>query len=195
MSDSESESALTKAKRPRTDAQVAAFEKAKATRQANLEVKKAAALAKVKAYNTAEEKKLVLKAIKDKLNGEAKPKKKVAEPEPEPEPDEGETTSEDDAPTPPPKANKKIGKPKKQPTIIYESATESESEPEVIVVKKKKPKAQKSKAKTVIVQEDTEEEDDYEPEPPKPVSRPTKSQQHHSTKVKIEKPQMQYYFG
>ena len=193
MSDTESESALTKAKRPRSDAQVAAFEKAQATRQANLEVKKASALAKVKAYNTAEEKKLVLKAIKDKLNGEAKPKKKV--PEPEPEPDEGETTSEDDAPTPPPKANKKIGKPKKQPTIIYESATESESEPEVIVVKKKKPKAQKSKAKTVIVQEDTEEEDDYEPEPPKPVSRPTKSQQHHSTKVKIEKPQMQYYFG
>ena len=141
-----------KQKKPRSEAQIAATERMRE------------ALSK-KSAPVATEKKMILKAIKDKLNGP--PKNAPVEEE-----------SEEEAPTAPPVVVKKpkkepepvvVKKAKKEPKVIYESA--SESEEEVVIVKKKK----KPKKKTIIYEESESEE---EPEPaPKPKSRETKTQQ------------------
>lgn len=149
-----------KQKKPRSEAQIAATER---MRESLLK----------KSAPVATEKKMILKAIKDKLNGP--PKNAPVEEE-----------SEEEAPTAPPVVVKrgdtprhpevKKGvprgeppRPKKEPKVIYESA--SESEEEVVIVKKKK----KPKKKTIIYEESESEE---EPEPaPKPKSRETKTQQ------------------
>jgi hypothetical protein len=141
-----------KQKKPRSEAQIAATER---MRESLLK----------KSAPVATEKKMILKAIKDKLNGP--PKNAPVEEE-----------SEEEAPTAPPVVVKKpkkepepvvVKKPKKEPKVIYESA--SESEEEVVIVKKKK----KPKKKTIIYEESESEE---EPEPaPKPKSRETKTQQ------------------
>jgi hypothetical protein len=153
-----------KQKKPRSEAQIAATER---MRESLLK----------KSAPVATEKKMILKAIKDKLNGP--PKNAPVEEE-----------SEEEAPTAPPvvvkrgdtprhpEVKKEVKKgvprgepprPKKEPKVIYESA--SESEEEVVIVKKKK----KPKKKTIIYEESESEE---EPEPaPKPKSRETKTQQ------------------
>jgi len=194
MSDNDETITKPKSLKTRSEAQIAATQRMLAARAEKQEAKKAEATAKVKSAMSKEEKKLYLKAIKDKLN--------KAPPEPEPE---GETDSEDDEPEPPkpikaakPAVGKIIGKPKKEPTIIYESATESESEPEVVIVKKKKPK--KKAAPKTIVYEESEDDDEEEEPAPAPAPRATKSQQHKSTAhsasgIKIEKPAPVYFFG
>lgn len=146
-----------KQKKPRSEAQIAATERMRE------------ALSK-KSAPVATEKKMILKAIKDKLNGP--PKNAPVEEE-----------SEEEAPTAPPVVVKKTKKEPEpvvvkkgvprgeppRPKVIYESA--SESEEEVVIVKKKK----KPKKKTIIYEESESEE---EPEPaPKPKSRETKTQQ------------------
>jgi hypothetical protein len=152
-----------KQKKPRSEAQIAATER---MRESLLK----------KSAPVATEKKMILKAIKDKLNGP--PKNAPVEEE-----------SEEEAPTAPPVVVKrgdtprhpevKKGvprgeppRPKKEPKVIYESA--SESEEEVVIVKKKK----KPKKKTIIYEESEESEEEPEPVPaPKPKSRETKTQQ------------------
>jgi hypothetical protein len=142
-----------KQKKPRSEAQIAATER---MRESLLK----------KSAPVATEKKMILKAIKDKLNGP--PKNAPVEEE-----------SEEEAPPAPvvvkkPKKEPEpvvVKKPKKEPKVVYESA--SESEEEVVIVKKKK----KPKKKTIIYEE-SESEEEPEPVPaPKPKSRETKTQQ------------------
>jgi hypothetical protein len=193
---------LTKPKKPRTEAQKAATERMRTA----LESKQIAS-SKI----TPEEKKLRLQAIKEQLNGPLKKNmdkaptpKKEAIPDPE---SEVESEEEEEAPSPPPKPKKKqaeivpkalsvSSQPKKQPKVIYESA--SESEEEVIVVKKKKKKPTK---KTIIYESASESEEE---EPVKPVrkERETKTQQNANSKFKITpgtakevKPANPYYFA
>jgi len=207
MSDDHSETIddaqLTKPKKPRSEAQIAAFENMRKAREEKIETKKGL---------TADEKKLRLKAIREQLNGPLKkdmppkaavPKPKAAAPIPEPEA-VSEPEEEDDEepvvpiPVKPKKKEVKVvskPKPKKEPKVIYE--TESESEEEVIVVKKKK----KPKRKTIIYEDATESEEEVV----KPVrkERDTKTQQNVSTKFKVtpgiaEKPKAPatlYYFA
>jgi hypothetical protein len=142
-----------------------------------------------------DEKKLKLKVLKDKLNN-APP---IPEPESEPESEEEEVV----VPKKPVKAEKavsksveavvsKAAKPKKEPKVIYESA--SESEEEVVIVKKKK----KPKKKTIIYEE-SEESEEEEVQPPK--ARETKTQKNKSSfkisapEVKPAKPSPLYYFA
>jgi len=202
---------LTKPKKQRSEAQKAATERMRKA----LEIKTTA-----KNGLSKDEKKLRLQAIKEQLNG---PLKKdmdktptpIKAPEPEPEP---ETESEEEAPPPPPpplqtksiKKEKKIlsqpapsAKPikKKEPKVIYESA--SESEEEVIVVKKKK----KPKKKTIIYEDATESEEEpvtrrSVPLEPIKKERETKTQQNSASKFKVTpgttektKPASLYYFA
>ena len=161
--DGADDAVLTKQKKPRSDAQIAAFEKARAVQAAKREEKSVAASGRAPDPDK-ERKKIILQAVKEKLNGEAK--SKVVEPETDEE-------SEEEAP-PPKKPSKKAAPPppvvkaKKEPKIVYEES--SESEEEVIVVKKRKPKK-----KTIIYEESESEE-----EPPKKASRETKSQMNKS---------------
>ena len=161
--DGADDTGLTKQKKPRSDAQIAAFEKARAVQAAKREEKSVAASGRAPDPDK-ERKKIILQAVKEKLNGE--PKSKVVEPETDEE-------SEEEAP-PPKKPSKKAAPPppvvkaKKEPKIVYEES--SESEEEVIVVKKRKPKK-----KTIIYEESESEE-----EPPKKASRETKSQMNKS---------------
>lgn len=147
-----------KQKKPRTEAQIAATERMRA------------ALGQ-KSEPVLEDKKTILKAIREKLNGPPKKKESKPAPEPESEPE----------PEPEPIIVKKEKKapPKKEPKIIYESASEQESEEEVVIVKKKK----KPKKKTIIYEEDSESEE----EPVKPVrkERETKTQQNIVSKFKV----------
>jgi hypothetical protein len=180
---------LTKQKKPRSEAQIAAFEKARAVQAAKRDEKASAASGRAPDPDK-ERKKIILQAVKEKLNGE--PKSKVVEPETDEE-------SEEEAPPPPPKkkSSKKVVAPppvvkaKKEPKVIYQEES-SESEEEVIVVKKRKPKK-----KTIIYEESESEE-----EPPKkttPHSRDTKSQMNKSmfkvTPGKAEAPKALYYFA
>jgi len=137
-----------KQKKPRSEAQIAATER---MRESLLK----------KSAPVATEKKMILKAIKDKLNGP--PKNAPIE------------ESDEEAPTAPPVV---VKKPKKEPEpvvvkkpkkVVYESASESEEEV-VIVKKKKKPK------KTTVIYEESESEEDPAPAP-KPKPRETKTQQ------------------
>lgn len=180
--DAADDAGLTKQKKPRSDAQIAAFEKARAVQAAKREEKAVAASGRAPDPDK-ERKKIILQAVKEKLNGEAK--SKVVEPESDEE-------SEEEAP-PPKKPSKKAAPPppvvkaKKEPKIVYEES--SESEEEVIVVKKRKPKK-----KTIIYEESESEE-----EPPKKASRETKSQMNKSmfkvTPGKVEAPKAIYYFA
>lgn len=137
-----------------------------------------------KMLSALDEKKMKLKALKDKLNN-APPIETPDETESEPEP---EPVPKKKAPAPPaPKAPK----PKKEPKIVYESASE-ESEEEVIVVKKKK---KPPKKKTIIYESESEEEES----PPPPRTRETKTQQNKSsfkiTPSEAKKPEPLYYFA
>jgi hypothetical protein len=179
---------LTKQKKPRSDAQIAAFEKARAVQAAKRDEKATAASGRAPDPDK-ERKKIILQAVKEKLNGE--PKSKVVESETDEESDE-------EVPPPPPKKSHKkkvepppVVKAKKEPKVIYQEES-SESEEEVIVVKKRKPKK-----KTIIYEESESEE-----EPPKkttPHSRDTKSQMNKSmfkvTPGKAEAPKALYYFA
>lgn len=148
-----------KQKKPRSEAQVAATERMRE------------ALSK-KSAPVATEKKMILKAIKDKLNGPSK--NDIQE--------EEEEESEEEAPPAPVVVKKQkkeptpplipvvVKKPKKQPKVVYESA--SESEEEVVIVKKKR----KPKKKTIIYEEESESEEEPAPAP-KPKLRETKTQQ------------------
>ena len=144
-----------------------------------------------KMLSALEEKKLKLKALKDKLNN-APP---IAE---------SESESEEEVVAPPKKVKavkavaepKAVEKPKKEPKIVYESA--SESEEEVVIVKKKK----KPKRKTIIYEE-SESEQEEEVVVPAKKGRETKTQQNvksSSFKVSLPetkpaKPQSLYYFA
>ena len=143
-----------KQKKPRTEAQIAATERMRA------------ALGQ-KNEPILDEKKTILKAIREKLNGPSKKKELEAAPEPEPEPE----------PEPIIVKKEKKAPPKKEPKIIYESASEQESEEEVVIVKKKK------KPKKTIIYEESESEE----EPVKPLrkERETKSQQNIVSKFKV----------
>jgi len=194
---------LTRPKKHRTEAQIAATARMRQAREEK---------AMKKDGLSAEEKKLRLKAIREQLNGPPKkdmPPKAEAKPEPEPDPEpepeedevEPETEPEPKSKSKPVKPKKKEvkvvskPKPKKEPKVIYE--TESESEEEVIVVKKKK----KPKRKTIIYEDATESEEEVV----KPVrrERDTKTQQNVSSKFKVtpgiaEKPKPPatlYYFA
>jgi hypothetical protein len=148
-----------------------------------------------------DEKKLKLKVLKDKLNN-APP---IPEPESEPESEEEEvvpvskTVSKAAKPLSksekPVKVVSKAEKPKKEPKVIYESA--SESEEEVVIVKKKK----KPKKKTIIYEESDESEEE-EVQAPKLKTRETKTQQNRSSSFKISAPEVKtakpaplYYFA
>ena len=196
MSDDNDDS-LTKPKKERSDAQKAAYEKMVAARAAKMSAKPAPPPKEIKM--TPVEKKLRLQAIKEQLAG------KKAEPVSE---DESEEEAVIQEPVAPPKKIKKekqrekvdepiMRLPKKQPKVIYQSASEdSESEEEVIIVKKKK--KDKKKKKTIIYEDSSSEEE------VKPVrkERETKTQQNASSKFKVtpsvaEKPKVvsPYYFA
>jgi hypothetical protein len=179
---------LTKQKKPRSEAQIATFEKMRAAKAS----KRAAA--EPAPIPDKERKKMILKAVKEKLNGDPKPE--VV--------DETESESDDEPEPPPPKKShkKKVEPPppvkaKKEPKVVYEE--DSDTEEEVVIVKKKR---KKPKKKTIIYEESTSE-DEPEPEPPKKAAQPsreTKSQQNSKSLFKItpgkaEAPKPIYYFA
>jgi hypothetical protein len=161
-----------------------------------------------------EEKRIIAKAIKDHLNNPPKP---VVE----------DSSSEEESPPPvvkslvvnakgtngssltPPlkkgmgsKGNDKLplAKPKPEPKVVYQSASEESEEEEVIIVKKRK--KPKKKKRTIIYEADsTTEEEEVEEEPkPKPrATRETKTQQHKSsfkvTPKPVTPPASLYYFA
>lgn len=185
QNDTEDDVGLTKPKKTRSEAQKAATER---MRKAN-EAKQIAS-----SGLTLGEKKLRLQALKEQLNGPSLKQKKEAEKaivKPDETDNEILSESEDEevpAPVPVPKKKEsKIvsqsqfkSKPKKEPTVVYESA--SESEEEVIIVKKKKKKPKK----TIIYESSSEEEE--APAPPVHKSRDTKTQQNSSSKFKVTLP-------
>jgi hypothetical protein len=148
-----------------------------------------------KMLSALDEKKMKLKALKDKLNN-APPIETTDETEIDTDDLEFEPEPKKAKPKIEPKAPKKApappaSKPKKEPKIIYESASE-ESEEEVIVVKKKK---KPPKKKTIIYESESEEEES----PPPPRTRETKTQQNKSsfkiTPSEAKKPEPVYYFA
>lgn len=197
---------LTKPKKERTEKQKEAFEKARQKRQEYLEQRKV------------DEKKQVLKEIKNELNG--KTTKRAS-------------TSEDDFidvfqkreekkqnyPTTESKSKKQIC-PDSDSDLRYAEKSEdyadddASTEEEITVIKRKKKKQKeqvkattqekpkKKVVKKVIYETDSEaetsSEDKEEEEPPKPTTRPTKSQQNRNTKNQGENPKQnipRYYFG
>jgi len=186
---------LTKQKKPRSEAQIAAFEKARAVKDAKRDERQTAATGQAPDPDK-ERKKLILQAVKEKLNGESKSKAPPVVDE-----TTEEEVSEEEAPPPPKKVSKKtvvappVIKAKKEPKVIYQES--SESEEEVVIVKKRK----KPKKKTIIIEES--ETEDEEPAPPKKVAtatRDTKSQLNrsmikvHTAKVEAP-PKPIYYFS
>ena len=188
---------LTKTKKPRSEAQIAAFEKARAVQVAKRDERQAAATGRAPDPDK-ERKKLILQAVKEKLNGEPKSKEvpvvdetteeEVSEDEPAPPPHKKTSKK---APPPPP-----VIKAKKEPKVVYQES--SESEEEVVIIKKRK----KPKKKTIIIEEsDTEEEDEPAPASKKvaPPTRETKSQLNRSM-IKVHTPKVEapskpiYYF-
>jgi hypothetical protein len=144
-----------------------------------------------KMLSALEEKKLKLKALKDKLNN-APP---IADSESEEEEVPPVVVKKAKA-VAEPKVIEPPAKPKKEPKIVYESA--SESEEEVVIVKKKK----KPKRKTIIYEEEESEQEEEVVVPAK-KGRETKTQQNvksSSFKVSLPetkpaKPQALYYFA
>lgn len=175
----DAEEVLTKPKqkKQRSEAQIAATERMRE------------ALAK-KSAPVATEKKMILKAIKEKLNGPSKT-------------DIHEEEEEEEEPAPPVALKRVVsevkkgmprGEPprKKEPKVVYQS--ESESEEEVIVVKKKR----KPKKKTIIYEESETEEEEVVA--PKPKTRETKTQQNTRSVFKVSVPEVKppaplYYFA
>jgi hypothetical protein len=191
---------LTKQKKPRSDAQKAAFLKAQAVNAAK-KVERDAAAAKGIIDPEKQRKKLILIALREKLNGEPKSKPVQEEPEDDDEDEEDEPpvvapkkkAVKSVAPLPTPvEIKKKKSKPIPEP--VEES---SESEEEIIVVKKKR----KPKKKTIIYEESSSEEEEIVA-PPKKVAgsaRDTKSQMNKSmfkvTASKSEPVGPVYYFA
>jgi hypothetical protein len=192
---------LTKPKKKRSEAQIAATERMRSALEA-----KQLSSSKI----TPEEKKLRLQAIKEQLNGPLKKNMDKAPTSKKGAISESESESEEEEipPSPPvapkPLKTKSIKKQpeiisqpkKKEPKVIYESASESEEE-EVIVIKKKKKKPTK---KTIIYEDATESEEELV----KPVrkERETKTQQNSNSKFKVTpgvtekvKPANPYYFA
>jgi len=144
-----------------------------------------------KMLSALEEKKLKLKALKDKLNNAPPIPVSDSEEEEAPPPvvvKKAKVVAEPKAVAEPPT------KTKKEPKVVYESA--SESEEEVVIVKKKK----KPKRKTIIYEEsDSEEEEVVQPK----KGRETKTQQNSKSasfkvslpETKPAKPQPLYYFA
>jgi len=177
----DAEEVLTKPKqkKQRSEAQIAATERMRE------------ALAK-KSAPVATEKKMILKAIKEKLNGPSKTDviHEEEEEEEEPAPVVVKKTKKEPKPEPEPVVVKKP--PKKEPKVVYQS--ESESEEEVIVVKKKR----KPKKKTIIYEESETEEEEVVA--PKPKTRETKTQQNSRSVFKVSVPEVKppaplYYFA
>jgi hypothetical protein len=178
----DAEEVLTKPKqkKQRSEAQIAATERMRE------------ALAK-KSAPVATEKKMILKAIKEKLNGPSKNdihEEEEEEEEDEPAPIVVKKTKKESKPEPEPVVVKKP--PKKEPKVVYQS--ESESEEEVIVVKKKR----KPKKKTIIYEESETEEEEVVA--PKPKTRETKTQQNTRSVFKVSVPEVKppaplYYFA
>jgi len=174
LNQSENDEPLTKPKKPRSEAQKAATEKMRAKlvdKQVNGKL------------TVSDEKKIFLKAVKDKLNNALPPPIKLDDANTD---NESETES---VPAPiPAKKEKpvKVAKPKPTPQVVEES--ESESDEEVIVIKKKK----KPKKKTIIIEESSDEDDDA-PESThmkQPVRQP-RSQQHKNSKIMVQRAQQQ----
>jgi hypothetical protein len=145
-----------------------------------------------KMLSAMEEKKMKLKAIKDKLNNAPPIDKTDNESDSEPEPVVvKKAKAEPKAVVAEKPVSKAVSKPKKEPKVIYESA--SESEEEIVIVKKKK----KPKKKTIIYEEESESEE----EAPKPKPRETKTQQSKSSfkvtpgESKPAPPKNLYYFA
>jgi hypothetical protein len=141
------DSIVLKPKKPRSAAQLAAFEKAQQKRLANALVKKAA-LEKAKNDIVVEREK-TKKVYKPKAIREAEATEEKPAPAPEPTPTPLKTDQ--------PPVKKPL--PKKEPKIIYES----ESEDDVVIVKKKKKKPK-------VVYEESSSED----EEPVPRRKPAK---------------------
>lgn len=174
LNQSDNDEPLTKPKKPRSEAQKAATEK---MRSKLVEKQVSSKL------STNEEKKLFLKAVKDKLNNALPPPVEI---------DDAKTDDESEpehvpAPVPAKKEKPvKVAKPKPTPQVVEES--ESESDEEVIVIKKKK----KPKKKTIIIEESSDEDDDA-PESThmkQPVRQP-RSQQHKNSKIMVQRAQQQ----
>lgn len=143
------DSIVLKPKKPRSPAQLAAFEKAQQKRLANALLKKEA-LEKAKNDIVVEREK-TKKVYKPKAKAEAEAEEPKVEEKPAPEP----------TPTPLKTDQPPVKKPiaKKEPKIIYES----ESEDDVVIVKKKKKKPK-------VVYEESSSED----EEPVPRRKPAK---------------------
>ena len=148
---------LTKQKKPRSQAQIEAFEKVKEKRRQNLEAKK-----QEKLINSA---KLLLEEETKKTSRVERevPLKKLLEPA---------------VPVKPPsRQSRKYGVKgeRRVPCAEPEPKSESESEEEVIVVKKSKPVKKQKKVRKIIIEESSSEDEDdeseYEPEPPQRPQR------------------------
>ena len=142
---------LTKQKKPRSQAQIEAFEKVKEKRRQNLEAKK-----QEKLINSA---KLILEEETKKLLEPAVPVK----------PPSRQSKKYGV------KGERRV--PRVEPEQEPETESESESEEEVIVVKKSKPVKKQKKVRKIIIEEssseDEDDENEYEPEPPqKPQRKP-----------------------
>ena len=140
---------LTKQKKPRSQAQIEAFEKVKEKRRQNLEAKK-----QEKIINSA---KLILEEETKRLLEPAVPVK----------PPSRQSRKYGV------KGERRV--PCAEPEPELESESESESEEEVIVVKKAKPIKKQKKVRKIIIEESSseeeeEEESEYEQEPP-PVKK------------------------
>lgn len=202
---------LTKPKKERSEKQKEAFEKAREARQKHLEDKKA------------QEKKQVLKDIKNELNGKETKKR--------------EDTNEDDfadvfikKDEPKSNSNKKEILPKSDNELVYAEKSddyEGSTEEEITVIKRKKKKSKdkkpdvnintkgvhkekepepkkERKIKKIIYESDSEAEEDSVPEKeeekeviPEPTTRQTKSQQNRITKnTSLPSSAVpRYYFG
>lgn len=198
---------LTIQKKPRSEAQLQATERMRAALKAKHDAKPA-----VSKLSKLEEKKIMLKALKDKLNNAPPADDATDEEEPDPIPQpkpakkqvkqeviEDDEMSEEEPIKPakvaakaPAKVPAKMPTSAKQKKIVYnEPEDDEESDGEVIVIKKQK----KKKPKKTIIIEESESEDEYE-EPPTPMPRPTKSQQNRLTKniTAPQQPATRYYF-
>ena len=183
---------LTKPKKKRTEAQIAATERMRSA----LESKQMSS-----GKLSVDEKRLRLQAIKEQLNGPLK--KDKAKISAASVVSAAEESSDDELePVPAPLKTKMIKKDmakpikeKKQPAVVYE--TDSESEEEVIVIKKKK---KKPKKKTIIYEDATDSEEEAPVSRAEAKARDTKTQQNNSSKFKVSVPEVKpkgpvYYFA
>jgi hypothetical protein len=130
---------LTKSKKPRSQAQIEAFEKVKEKRRQNLEAKK-----QEKILNSA---KLILEEETKKKSEKLPSKKKVKHVEPEPEP-EPESESEEEVIVV--KKAKPIKKQKKVRKIIIEESSSEEEEEEESEYEQEPPPVKRNQRKSVV---------------------------------------------